>query len=175
MSVVPIDNCESLKYGQGMFFEIGGPATSLLFLVRVKAVYNHSRIVTVVFSFLWLCITGACTILVIGINGSKYLVVCCAIISSEDYSAEHIPYTRLCTESSSKAVYATIPLMLTAVFDTLVFLAISYRMVAISMEGSTWSARAKSFFTGNGLYHLSKSLLQSGQAYYLSVSVLLSC
>lgn len=37
------------------------------------------------------------------------------------------------------------------------------------MVGNTWRARAKSFFTGVGLHHLSKALLQSGQAYYLSV------
>jgi len=40
------------------------------------------------------------------------------------------------------------------------------------MVSGTWSARAKSFFTGDGLHHLSKAMLQSGQAYYLSVVVL---
>jgi hypothetical protein len=42
-------------------------------------------------------------------------------------------------------------------------------MVSLSMVSGTWSARAKSFFTGDGLHHLSKALLQSGQVYYLSV------
>jgi hypothetical protein len=53
--------------------------------------------------------------------------------------------------------------------DTLVFLAISYRMVSIAMVKSTWRAWIKSFFTGDGLLYLSKVLLQSGQVYYLSV------
>jgi hypothetical protein len=65
-----------------------------------------------------------------------------------------------------------VPIILTAVNDTLIFIAISYRMVSLSMVSGTWSARAKSFFTGDGLHHLSKAMLQSGQAYYLSVVVL---
>ena len=65
--------------------------------------------------------------------------------------------------------YIAIPILLTAVNDTLVFLAISYRMVSIAIVKNTWRARTKSFFTGDGLYYLSKALLQSGQVYYLSV------
>jgi hypothetical protein len=53
--------------------------------------------------------------------------------------------------------------------DTFVFLAISYRMVSSAMVKSTWKARTKSFFTGEGLLYLSKALLQSGQVYYLLV------
>jgi hypothetical protein len=63
--------------------------------------------------------------------------------------------------------YTTVPIVLTAVNDTLVFLAISYRMVSSAMVSCTWSARARSFFTGEGLHQLSKALLQSGQVYYL--------
>jgi hypothetical protein len=62
-----------------------------------------------------------------------------------------------------------IPILLTAVNDTFVFLAISYRMVSSAMVVSTWRARSQSFFTGDGLLYLSKALLQSGQVYYLSV------
>ena len=62
-----------------------------------------------------------------------------------------------------------IPILLTAVNDTFVFLAISYRMVSIAIVKRTWRARTKSFFTGDGLLYLSKILLQSGQVYYLSV------
>jgi hypothetical protein len=58
--------------------------------------------------------------------------------------------------------------------DTLVFLAISYRMTSFAMVNSTWRARTKSFFTGDGLYYLSKVLLQSGQVYYLSVFLVAS-
>lgn len=77
MSVVPIDNCRAPKLAQIIFFEIGGPATSLLFLFRVKAVYNHSRVITVFFSLLWLCVAGLTlsTLLTIDISTGKYPVV----------------------------------------------------------------------------------------------------
>ena len=65
------------------------------------------------------------------------------------------------------------PIILTAVNDTFVFLAISYRMVSLSTVSGTWTARAKAFFTGDGMYHLSKALLHSGQIYYLSVFLFL--
>ena len=62
-----------------------------------------------------------------------------------------------------------IPIILTIVYDTLIFFAISYRVVSISMVSNTWSARVKSFVRGDGLHDLSKALLHSGQTYYLSV------
>jgi hypothetical protein len=175
MSVAPIDSCKAPKLAQIIFFEIGGPATSLLFLIRVKAVYNNSRIVTIFFSFLWLCIVGLTlsTLLTVGISVGEYFLFFCTMRLSDSCSADHIPYTQRCVDDVPNATYATVTIIVTAAFDTLVFLAISYHMVAISIEGNTWSARARLFFTGDGLYHLSKSLLQSGQAYYLSTFILL--
>jgi hypothetical protein len=84
-------------------------------------------------------------------------------------SVEHIPYTRRCTEGVAHS-YTFVPIIVTAVNDTLVYVAISYRLATISMVSGTWRARAKSFFTGNGLHSLSKALLESGQVYYLSVA-----
>ena len=84
--------------------------------------------------------------------------------------ADRIPYTRRCTEGLSHK-YTTVPIILTAVNDTLIFFTISYRLVSISMVSGTWRARAMSFIRGDGLHHLSKALLQSGQVYYLSVIV----
>jgi len=147
--IAPIDNCRSLQYVEGIFFEIGVPATSLLFLFRVRAVYNRSRIITAFFGIIWLAIAGLSILIMLGITG------------------ERIPYTRRCTEGLPHK-FTTVPIMLTAVNDTLVFLAISYRMVSSAMVRSTWSARAKSFFKGEGLHYLSKALLQSGQAYYFA-------
>lgn len=39
-------------------------------------------------------------------------------------------------------------------------------MVSASMDGDTWHARWRSFTHGEGLYQLSKSILQGGQLYY---------
>lgn len=53
--------------------------------------------------------------------------------------------------------------------DTVIFIAISCRMVCNSTTGDTWRVRFKSFIRGDGLHSVSKALLQSGQAYYLFV------
>jgi hypothetical protein len=68
-----IGNCAALKYVEGIFFEIAVPATSLLFFFRVKAVYNHSRIVTSFFGSLWLAIAGLSILIMLGITGGEYL------------------------------------------------------------------------------------------------------
>ena len=52
--VVPLDNCEIVKYIECVFAVIALPATSLLFFFRVKAVYRHSRIIITIFGIFWL-------------------------------------------------------------------------------------------------------------------------
>lgn len=62
----------------------------------------------------------------------------------------------------------TLRIISTLVNDTLVFLAISYRLAtdAVPMKGSR-RFRIISVVKGEGLYSLSRSLLRSGQLYYL--------
>ncbi|KAF7972951.1 hypothetical protein HWV62_16520 [Athelia sp. TMB] len=117
--IAPVANCQSLEYSIGVFFEISVPATSYLFFLRVRAVYNRSKVITAIFGCLWIAIKGSSLVMLIGMKG-----------------------------------------------DTLVFLAISYRILSNAMVGDTWRERARSFFKGEGLYGLSKGLLQSGQLYY---------
>ena len=55
-----------------------------------------------------------------------------------------------------------------AVNDTMVFLAITYRLAADSANADgTWRSRVQSVVTGKGLYRVSSSLMRSGQLYYL--------
>ena len=134
----------------------------------MKAVYNNSRIITAIFGFLWLSIGSLSFLLMLGITGCESGLPI-VIMSYANFLTDRIPYTRRCIEGVVNTTFTTIPIILTAAFDTLVFLAISYHMVSISMGGNSWSARVRSFFTGDGLHHLSRSLLQGGQAYYLLV------
>lgn len=65
-----------------------------------------------------------------------------------------------------------LPLVSVLVYDALVFVAISYRLAAHTITQK--SNRCKCFrlialFQGKGLYELSRSLLQTGLLYYLSV------
>ena len=65
--------------------------------------------------------------------------------------------------------YVELPIMSIFVYDTLVCLAISYRLAANSMTGPNLRSRLLSIISGEGLYSLSKSLMRSGQLYYLCV------
>lgn len=87
-------------------------------------------------------------------------------ILRERYNTEHAPQTKICILTSVRW-YSTTPSLLAVVFDTLGFLAISFRIVSSSMSGPTWRARIFSFIKGDGLYGISKVLLQTGQLYYL--------
>jgi hypothetical protein len=60
------------------------------------------------------------------------------------------------------------PIVINAVNDTLVFVAISYKIVSNTAVGNGWRACVSSFFRADGLPILSKALLQGGQLYYLS-------
>jgi hypothetical protein len=62
--------------------------------------------------------------------------------------------------------YLTISIILSMVFDTLVFVAVSFRiitMLSLNDNANIWLG----FFRGKGLPRLSRALLQSGQTYYL--------
>jgi hypothetical protein len=56
----------------------------------------------------------------------------------------HIGTTKMCII----APYVSIPILVHAAFDTLVFFAISFRIISFSIVGDTFSARMMSFFRG---------------------------
>lgn len=54
------------------------------------------------------------------------------------------------------------------VYDTLIFIAISFRLATNAVtEKHGWRSRALSITTGQGLFNFSKSLMIHGQLYYL--------
>ncbi|KZP06556.1 hypothetical protein FIBSPDRAFT_876448, partial [Athelia psychrophila] len=55
--------------------------------------------------------------------------------------------------------------------DTMVFLAISYRLAADAVTAGDWRSRVRSIATGKGLFSLSRSLMKGGQLYYLATTV----
>ena len=70
--VAPSPNCAALQYVEGVFFAIGVPSTSLLFLLRVRAVYGNSKLVTVFFGITWLAISGTSVLILTGISGGEF-------------------------------------------------------------------------------------------------------
>ncbi|KZP05563.1 hypothetical protein FIBSPDRAFT_1054017 [Athelia psychrophila] len=128
-------------------------STSFLFFLRVRAVYLQSRTITILFGALWV-VTASVSI------GFGALVV---------HGAERVPHTAHCTNTIGK--YNFIPVTMTFVHDTMVFLAISYRLAAGAVTAGDWRSRVLSIVTGKGLFSLSRSLMKGGQLYYLATTV----
>jgi hypothetical protein len=135
----------------GCFFVIGVPSTSALFFFRVKAVYYWNKFITMFFGALLFALFGL------------------SVLMPFTASGEHIGTTQICITTKIEH-FGALPLFLNSLMDTLVFIAISLRIISYSLVGGTFNARMRSFFQGAGLPSLSKSILQGGQLYYLFVT-----
>lgn len=127
------------------------PATRFLFLIRVRAVYLHSKAITAFFGLLWFA----------AMSSSFLPLVTARIFSSE-----------ICIDNSEQ-LYSIATLIIGSIFDTLVFFAISWRLANSLYEERSWSERFYSFTTGEGLSKSSRHILRGGQLHYLWVMNLL--
>jgi hypothetical protein len=148
LAAVPFANCNTIIHVLGAFVILVVPSTSSLFFFRVKAFYSHNRVVVAFFGFLWLVLSGLC-----------FFIPFAAQVT-------HIGTTGICIITRVER-YASFPLLARLAFDTLVLLAISVRIVSISIVGDTFGERMRSFVRGDGLPNLSRSLLHGGQLYYV--------
>ena len=80
----------------------------------------------------------------------------------------HVPPTRYCAAGHVKPLIAAAAIAL-LINDTLVFLAITWRLSCNSYACPTFKHVIRVFAFGDYLPALSKAMLQDGQAYYLLV------
>lgn len=80
-----------------------------------------------------------------------------------------IAATSRCAPTANR--FLQLPSIVATVSDTLVFLAITYRLAADAATDATLGARVRTVLRGRGLYSLSRALMQSGQRYYLCVPI----
>jgi hypothetical protein len=118
------------------------PAISGIFYARLSAVYLHNKAVMAFFGAWWLGIF-ACFL----VNGINML--------SRPNQIKQIEH------QDAWGYIANL------VYDTLIYLAISWQLASFPVAGDGWKYRLRSFVHGDGLFHLSKILLHSGQVYYL--------
>ncbi|KAJ7018993.1 hypothetical protein C8F04DRAFT_976246 [Mycena alexandri] len=145
----PVGDCRTFHLGIALLFPLAIPSTSLLFFFRVRAVYCCSRTVTIVFGLMWLTVLGTSLLIPIVTRGVN------------------IGPTRYCSLGDLAPYVETIGLN-PGLFDTAVFLAISYRLVGNThVEYRSWRQKARAFFTGAYLPSFSKSLFIDGQLYYM--------
>ena len=127
--------------------------TSLLFFFRTRAIFIRNPWVTAFFAGLWLAVLGGCLALIIDVF-------------------EPIPVdsatntTAICYYSGANPFVAAVTII-SLINDTLVFLAISWRLFRNSYEIYTVKSGIRFLIFGDYLPVFSKALLQDGQAYYL--------
>ncbi|KAF9241313.1 hypothetical protein BU15DRAFT_73440 [Melanogaster broomeanus] len=144
----PITHCGVVALNICMFWVIASAANSYLFLKRVHAVFLKDRIVCHFFTFLWFAGFGTSFLPLIGPLHDNY----------------EIADTKHCTGTGA-ADYQSAAFIVPGLFDTLVFLAVTYKILVSHRTSTprTWMA----FWRGEALPRLSRAILQGGQQYYM--------
>ncbi|KZP09510.1 hypothetical protein FIBSPDRAFT_963905 [Athelia psychrophila] len=143
MQNAPVPHCETIWRITMTISIIAGGSTSLLFVIRVCAVYEQSKAVKLFFGIFWLAIPVASALVAINGHSSHAGLTTCPI-----HNIRH--FTSLC-------------LWVEAAFNTSIFIAITWRIISYSTacKVSPWQS-----FRGAGLPHICRELLQSGQLFY---------
>ncbi|KAF8193857.1 hypothetical protein K438DRAFT_1435430, partial [Mycena galopus ATCC 62051] len=152
----PLPNCQAAMSAFDAFYPLSSASTSLLFLFRVRAIYAYCPLITYTFLFLWLGMLAGTLTVPIGSFAVKVPL------------GSGVGASWVCIITSLPKYMGANGVGMT-VFDTCVFLAISYRLLANGRTEQTRGERFRSalFFGGANLYAFSESLLRDGQKYYL--------
>lgn len=123
-------------------------STSLLFTLRVRAIFEGNKYITVFFGLLWILVLGASWSTTLG------------------DTAGHKGSTRYCV-NKYYAGYVASSAIAPLVNDTLVFLAISWRLMQNALVGYDRNFCIWSMVSGRYMPAFSQALLRDGQVYYL--------
>jgi len=140
-------SCQTEQLINGISNTLSTAFTAMLFLFRVLAVFNRHKVAMVIFPTLWLIVVG-CTITVpLGIGG------------------EHIGPTQGCI-NTRVATYTAAAGLSSFINDSIVFLAITYRIISFTLVEANGTARLRAFFSRKSLPLVSRTLILGGQLYY---------
>ncbi|KAJ7595240.1 hypothetical protein C8J56DRAFT_1114968 [Mycena floridula] len=145
----PVPNCGHLIIVIGITLALSASTTSFLFFLRVTAVWLHHKFVYGLFLLLWLCVLGTSIAIPIGVRGA------------------HLGTTQQCIYTVVPSAYLEASPIMIFINDTMIFLAISYRIISHMMAEETMTAWINAFFKGKHISHFGRLLLQGGQHYYL--------
>lgn len=122
---------------------------SSLFLIRARSVWSESERAKWVFNILWfLAIAG-------GISTAPF-----------SFYGTSVEPSGLCVVPKLKQIEAVASLSV-AVFDTVVYVAISYRVIYYHERAPSRWAQIVAFFRGSETGPMARALLQTGQLYFL--------
>ncbi|KAJ7660637.1 hypothetical protein B0H17DRAFT_1212453 [Mycena rosella] len=146
----PLQACNTAYVAFNVFYPIGVSASAFLFFFRVRAIYGGNRLVTAIFGFLWLAVLGSSITIPFGVSAVKLGNPSECIVARVE-------------------VYVGASGIILTVHDTLVFFAISYRLVSNfgQMQQQTRGTQLKMLFSGAHLPAFPKALFADGQMYYM--------
>ncbi|KAJ7744696.1 hypothetical protein B0H16DRAFT_1727256 [Mycena metata] len=148
----PLQDCTVAYAAFNVFCPIGVSGTASLFFFRVRAIFDSELLPTIIFGCLWLAVLASSitTTVAVGAIGLGDPTVCVAV-------PRHFP----------PVLFAFSGIAIT-VNDTIVFFAISYRLITnFQAEQQAPGEQVKVLFSGANLPAFSKSLFMDGQMYYL--------
>ena len=146
----PISNCFHSLNALAVLFIFAISSTSLLFFLRARAVFLLNPLAAAFFGVLWLGVLGGSLTTITAIEGVN------------------LGPTPYCTTGVIK-FYSEAAAITPLINDSIVFFAISWHLCSNSSAHPTLRNDVRTMVFGDYLPAFSKSLLQDGQVYFLSV------
>ncbi|KAJ7822496.1 hypothetical protein B0H14DRAFT_2828535 [Mycena olivaceomarginata] len=147
-TVTSIENCAAMEISFAICLLFSQICTAMLFFLRANAVWHPNRVASAVFFLLWLGIIGTNVPVPMRIRGA------------------HIGPTLQCMTTLIPDNVEAVMIM-TLIYDTVVFLAISYRIMGYALLADSPRDLIRAFFGGGHLSRLSRELIRGGQQFYL--------
>ncbi|KAJ6465767.1 hypothetical protein C8R45DRAFT_1173402 [Mycena sanguinolenta] len=149
VSAYPLKNCAFGQDLANISYAIAVPANCFLFFLRARAIFNRDRYLVLFLFVVWLSVLGTAAAIPSGVFASN------------------IGPTPYCLTTSAKS-YAGGLGITPVIHDTIVFLAISWRLFENSHVEQDFTENLRVFWTGEHLPRFSKAVLKDGQMYYLT-------
>lgn len=162
-------SCNQSFAAQNWLFSVMICTSALLFFLRVRAIFFASRAASVYFFLLWLAVLGSC---------ARVSSVMHASTESNSVSTKfNAPHKDLSSQRGTlhfcelrQMEVACLSCNISAlVFDTIVFIALSWRILHFCAEDDAWSIRWRYFIGKLRLPYISESVLRGSQIYYMYV------
>lgn len=151
-----IPHLYALEIASGCFLSISAVSSSYLFLRRAQAIYAEQKWPRIIFFISWLLVLGTGCLIPPGLHPSYF------------------PGTYYYKDSGLTAYVAAAPWVFLA-FDTMIFVAISYKIAKEHTYTPDHAAEPRTgwirFLSGRKLPQLSNAVLRGGQQYYLYVII----
>ena len=148
--LAPVKMCYRLGKITDVLYFLCVSCTSLLLFFRTRAIFDKNPWIVAFFFGLWLAVATSGVLVIVGVNETN------------------IGQTKYCGSVQLK-FFVPIAAIIPVINDTLVFLAISWRLYSNSYARPTLKNGLQVFIFGDYLPRFSKAILQDGQAYYLLV------